>query len=143
MRIILILGALLVSGCSSNKAPADSFDTLRSEIDLRVAEAARAEKMQDAVESMERGMDGLLELSAETAAELAALVDDYDSSRQAFDALSADYAEKRRAIVDRMLVAHLALKQQATADEWKRLSKKAHETVARVGRQNLAPSANN
>ena len=131
----------VVCGCSARKsARADPFEALRTEVGQQVADGSRAAKMQTAVRKMETAMDELLHLSAEQAEELAALVEDYDSPREDFDRAFADYLESRRPIVERMLAAHLELKNLATVEEWKRLAKREHEVAARVVSQNLKKS---
>ena len=59
--------------------------------------------MQAAVGKMEAAINDLLQLSTEQAEAVAVLVGDYDSPREDFDRVFADYLEKRRPIVQRML----------------------------------------
>jgi HAMP domain-containing protein len=129
---------VVMSGCSARKGPpADPFEALRTEVDQQVADTSRAAKMKTAVGQLEEAMDELLQLSNEQAKALGTLVGDYDSPRGDFDQLFADYLEKRRPVVERMLAAHLDLKKLATAEEWKRLAKEENEVAARVASQNL------
>ena len=99
--------------------------------------------MQAAIEKTEVAMNDLLQLATEQAEALAVVVGDYDSPREDFDRVFADYLEKRRPIVQRMLAAHLELKEEATPEEWERLAKKAHAVVDDVVRQNLRTSSDN
>jgi uncharacterized protein with von Willebrand factor type A (vWA) domain len=133
--------AVVLCGCSARKkASVDPFDALRTEVAGQVADPSRAEKMQSAVEKQEAAMDELLQLSTRKAEALAALVGDYDSSREEFDALFAEYFRDRRLIVERMFAAHLELKALATEEEWKHLAKKGNEVMAGVAGQNLGMS---
>ena len=96
--------------------------------------------MEAAIERHENAMNDLLQLSTRQADALAALVADYGSTRGQFDRLFAEYLAQRRPIVERMFTAHLELKELATADEWKRLTKKQNEVMAQVARQSLGMS---
>lgn len=138
---VLALAVSVALGCSARKkASVDPFDALRAEVAEQVTDPSRAEKMESAVERQETAMNELLQLSTRRAEALAALVGDYGSSREEFDALFAEYLRERGSIVERMFAAHLELKAVATAEEWKRLAKKENEVMARVARQNLGMS---
>lgn len=134
----LLVLVFIVSGCSGRKhSTADPFDSFRAEIDAQVSEASRATEMQAAVEKMEQAMNELLELTFAQQEAMAGWLENYESSREEFDQLIADYLEGRQPIVDRMLQAHLEIKNKATAEEWKHLAKKGREVAAQVARHNL------
>ena len=128
----------MMSGCSGRKsAPVDPFVVLRAEIGEQVADAKRAEEMEADVEKLELAMDELFALTAETQKALYSLAIDYESPREDFDQLFADYIENRRPIMHRMMEAHLELKSKASADEWKRLAKREHKALGQAASQSL------
>ena len=137
--LALTVLVLTVSGCSSRKSSTiDPFQMLRDEIDVQVAEKSRAEVMQTALDKIEQAMNELLDLTFEHQNLLVGLEENFESSREEFDQVFQDYLVKRRPLVDRMLEAHLELKTQATAEEWKPLTKKVNEIVSHVSTHNLA-----
>lgn len=136
-RLSLLALLLVTAGCSGSKPPSDPVDDLRAEIDVQVGDSRRAAEISSAVDEFEAALHDLLEMTGEQQEILASLVADYDSPRGDFDEFFAEYLGKRQPFIDRMLAAHLDLKNLATDEEWERLTKEVHAIVAGVARQTL------
>lgn len=117
--LVFTLSLTLFAGCSLfGGDPTDPLAGLREQIAESVIDQGRATAMLASVDEI----DALL---VETAGILAAAVKteralfiDYDSTPEDFRRQIADSANMRRDLQKQMLDAHLAMKAEATSDEW-------------------------
>jgi hypothetical protein len=119
----LLAGAALAHAAAKDKEKPDPAAKLRVEIRETVPDSERAGRMLAAVDEIEAAIREVDALIAEERAALAALLRDHGSERAAVDASLAAFAARREPLAQRVLAAHVALKGEATAAEWKKLRK--------------------
>jgi len=120
-NIAYLASALLVllPGCSMfDDGSVDSMQILRERIQAVVTDPERAETMLASVDRMDQLLIESSELLANTAQAERVLFIDYDSTPQDFEALFSATRRNRQAFQEAILDVHLAIKAQATPDEW-------------------------
>jgi hypothetical protein len=124
--------ALLLStalSCASTKKAPDPAGDLRSGIGRIVADPVRATKMLASVDEIEAATGELGTLVTQERSSLVTLMRDYGSTRAAVDGSLEEFNSKRDALTRRLLAAHVSLKADATAPEWKKLKKLEMEMI--------------
>ena len=125
--------ALALAGCAdSPKTSADlvggPMREMRQAVEKHVADPSRQTQLLALVDEL----DGVLkdhsrDLNA-LSGDLSRLNADYDATREAFDALVSDFAQRSRVRKERALDLHFQMAALASVEEWKSISK--HEVEA-------------
>jgi hypothetical protein len=131
--LIVLAGAVLsisvALSCASSKQPPDPAANLRAGIGELGGAPERTAKMLATVDDIEAAVGEASDLVARERAELVTLLRDYSSTRAEAEASLAGFNDRRDALMERILAAHVALKSSTTPDEWKKLRKLEMEMI--------------
>lgn len=131
--LITLVGAALslslALSCASSKQAPEPAANLRAGIGELGGAPERTAKMLAAVDDIEAAVGELNDLIAGERAALVSLLRDYSSTRAEAEASLAGFNDRRDALMERILAAHVALKSSTTPDEWKKLRKLEMEMI--------------
>jgi hypothetical protein len=132
---------LTVSCVSFGSGEKDAVADLKAAVQETVADVVRADAMLKAVDEMVAVIESLDKLIDSQRAQLNAQIQDYSTTRKALDASLDNKMKARQALIDSFAKAHYDFKSQATAKEWKKLSKVEKEALAWVVQNSLEGGA--
>jgi hypothetical protein len=110
---------VLLSGCSMfGGVSPDPMENLREQVQAVVTDPERAKTILELVDRMDQLLIESADLVAKTSQAERALFIDYDSTPQEFESLFSETRRDRQRFQKAILDVHLAIKAQATSDEW-------------------------
>ncbi len=133
----LILCSVLLASCARFRSEdqTNAFEELRGEISQTVAEPARADAMQQQLDTMADLVNKLKMVRNDQRIKLNAQIKNYSTTRAELEATMEGFLKERQVITEAFFDAHYAFKAQASAEEWKRLAKKEKAAFAWVVEQ--------
>ncbi len=125
----VLLGVLAACASSAPDPAEDQLEALRKEVLETVTDEERAAAILGQVDQMEGLLVELGQIISRHNEEIRALVRDYGTTRPEIEAEFARFLEERQRVATSLAGAHYKLKAQATAEEWKKLSKKEKAAI--------------
>ena len=136
----LMLLTYLITGCGGTPPDAkeierQAFDDLREEVRLVIDDSAREAAVVAIVDQLEVDFATVRQLAEERRARLRDLNSNYDATREQFEALLAEFRQRREDDHARFRETRHALREATSPEEWDRLKKVSTKAMATLAKQ--------